>query len=110
MKIILVMLLLTLSVFKWSANTLQADPPDVTAKFPGAALKWIHIAEPEFERKKLDLSKYTVFVVDQDDSVVVILRALGLSENVTGSMGKYPGYSVEISKKDLKIIQENYAR
>jgi hypothetical protein len=110
MKIILVTLLLTLSVFKWSATMLQETPPDVTARFPGAALKWVHIAEPEFEREKLDLSKYNVSVVDQENSVVVILRAVGLSENVMGSMGKYPGYSVEISKKDLKIIQKNYAR
>ncbi len=47
----------------------QSNAPRVIAEFTGASLKWIYAAEPEFQRRKLNLDKYTVSVVERDDSV-----------------------------------------
>lgn len=88
----------------------QSNPPKVMAEFSGASLKWIHAAEPEFQQKKLDLDKYTVLVVEQGDSVTVILKSTDSVEGARGSTGKYPGYEVEISKENLKILLSNYVR
>ena len=67
-------------------------------------------AEPEFQRRKLDLNKYTVSVIEERDSVAVVLKSLDAIEGVRGSSGSYPGYEVEISKKDLKVVRSNYVR
>src|SRR6266700_5484422 len=64
----------------------------------GASLKWIHAAEPEFQRKKLDLDKYIVSVVEQEDSVMVGLRSFDSVEGTRGSSESHPGYEVEIRK------------
>ena len=103
MKTILVALLLILSVSEWSAATVQSGSLEVLAEFPGASLKWLHIAEPVFEREKLDIDKYTISIIDEGDSVTVILRASGLSENVKGSLSwKPPGYEVEDQQEGPK--------
>jgi len=88
----------------------QSNAPKVIAEFSGASLKWIHIAEPEYERKKLDLDRYIVVVSEQNDSVTVGLGSPDAVEGARGSTGKYPGYEVEISKKDLKVVRSNYIR
>jgi len=88
----------------------QSNTPKMMAEFPGASLKWVRAAEPEFQQKKLDLDKYTVLVVEREDSVTVILKSTDSVEGSRGSTGKYPGYEVEISKKDLKILRSNYVR
>ena len=61
--------IVVVSILGWSALMAQSNPPKVMAEFTGASLNWIHAAEPEFQRKKLDLDKYTVSVVEQNDSV-----------------------------------------
>lgn len=88
----------------------KSSPPRVTAEFAGASLKWIHAAEPEFQQKKLDLDRYTVLVIEQADSVTVLLKSTDSVEGAKGSTGKYPSYGVEISKKDMKILSSSYAR
>lgn len=93
-----------------TALMVQSKPPRLMAEFAGASLKWVHAAEPEFERKKLDLGNYTVSIVEQDDSVIVTLTSSDAPRGARGSAGKYPGYEVEISKKDLKIVRSNYVR
>jgi len=82
----------------------------VAAELPGSSLKWIHIAEGEFERERLDLDKYRVSVVEEDDSVVVILTGLNEPKHVRGSVGLDLGYAVEISKKTRKVLQSSYTR
>jgi hypothetical protein len=94
----------------WSLVMAQSNTPKMMAEFPGASLKWVRAAEPEFQQKKLDLDKYTVLVVEREDSVTVILKSTDSVEGSRGSTGKYPGYEVEISKKDLKILRSNYVR
>jgi hypothetical protein len=84
--------------------------PKVLAEFKGSSLKWIHAADPAFRREKLDLDNYIVSVVEQEDSVIVLLTSPDSVEGSRGSTGKYPGYEVEIRKKDLKIIRSNYER
>jgi hypothetical protein len=88
----------------------QSHPSRVVAEFSGASLKWIHVAEPEFQRRGLDLDKYNVSVFEQSDSVIVFLRSSDAAAGAMGSTGRYPGYEVEISKKDLKVVRSNYVR
>ena len=100
------------SVLVWSTSMAQTNPFTVMAEFPGASLKWVRIAEPEFERRKLDLDNYTIAVIEEGDSVVVLLRspdAVGVP-GARGSTGKFPGFEVEISKKDRKVVRSNYVR
>ncbi len=99
-----------ISVLGWSAPMAQSNHPRVIAEFAGTSLKWIHAAEPEFQRKQLDLDRYMVSVVEQNDSVTVSLTSADTVEGARGSAGKYPGYEVEISKKDLKVVRSNYVR
>jgi hypothetical protein len=88
----------------------QSHAPKVLAQCSGAALKWIHAAEPEFQRRQLDLDKYNVSVVEESDSVVVSLSSPDEPKGLRGSAGKYPGFEIEISKKDLRILRSNFVR
>src|ERR1700676_1390359 len=88
----------------------QSRPLKVVAQFPGSSLKWIHIAEPEFQQKHLELDNYTVTVVEHEDSMDVMLRSHDSKEETRGSSGTFPGYEVEISKKDMKVVGSNYSR
>src|SRR5690348_3163704 len=85
-----------------SAAIAQTSRPKLEARFPGAALKWVHAAEPDFQRRHLDLEKYNVSVEEGRDSVIVGLSSPDADPHARGSSGTYPDYVVEISKKDLK--------
>ena len=54
----------------------QENKMRVAAEVPGSALKWIHIAEGEFQRRGFNLDSYRVSVIDQPFTVVVMLAAL----------------------------------
>lgn len=82
----------------------------IVAQIPGHRLKWIEAAEPEFRRRNLDVNNYIVFVDDAPDSVIVSLGSPDQPEGARGSAGTYPGYVVEISKKDMKILRSHYVR
>ena len=110
MKRLTLAILVVASILGWTALMAQSVPPKVTAEFPGASLKWVHIAEAEFQRKKLDVSNYTISVVEENNSVTVGLSSLDSVPGTRGSSGTYPGYVVEISKKDLKVLRSNYVR
>jgi hypothetical protein len=110
MRRLAVAIMVVVSILGWSALMAQSDPPRVTAEFPGASLKWIHVAEFEFQRQKLDVDKYTVSVAEQSESVTVGLTSLDSVLGARGNTGTYPGYVVEIRKKDLKIVRSNYIR
>jgi hypothetical protein len=110
MKRLALAIMVVASIPGWSALMAQLDPPRVTAEFPGASLKRIHVAEAEFQRQKLDLDKYTVSVAEQSESVIVGLTSLDNVAGARGSTGTHPGYVVEISRKDLKIVRSNYIR
>jgi hypothetical protein len=99
-----------ISVLGQSTLMAQSGPPTVVAEFSGASLKWIHVAEPEFQRQKLNLDKYIVSVVEERDSVTVDLRSYDAVRGAMGSSGSYPGFEVEISKKDMKVVRSNYVR
>ena len=110
MKRLTLAIVVVTSILGWRALMAQSVPPKVTAEFPGASLKWINIAEAEFQRKKLDVDKYTVSVVEQDDSVTVALTSSDSVQGARGSTGSYPGFVVEINKKDMKVVRSNYIR
>lgn len=110
MKTFVWAMVLVISLLGWTGLFAQSKPSGVMAEFTGASLKWIRAAEPEFQRRKLPLEKYMVSVVDQDDSVVVDLTSLDSAKRTRGSTGSYPGYEVEIRKKDLKVVRSNYIR
>jgi len=101
---------LLIPILGWKELLAQSKPPRVMAEFTGASLKWIHAAEPEFQREKLDLDKYMVSVVEQNDSVIVGLSSFDSVKGARGGTGSYPGYEVEIRKKDLKVVRSNHIR
>ncbi len=87
MKRLTLAIVVVTSILGWRALMAQSVPPKVTAEFPGASLKWINIAEAEFQRKKLDVDKYTVSVVEENNSdqqegfkgIALQLRSIELS-------------------------------
>jgi hypothetical protein len=106
----LIIMVATFAMYCGGTTPLRPSPPNVVARFPGRALNWIHAAQPQLEKEKLDISKYFVTVVEEDDSVSVILTGSRPSKEVRGDPGPTPGYEVEISKKDLKVVGANYIR
>jgi hypothetical protein len=107
---VLIIVVATLASFCGATIPRRPASLKVVAEFPGRALKWINAAQPEFEREKLDVSRYFVTVIEEDDSVTVILTASRPSKEVRGDPGPIPGYEVEISKKEMKVIRGNYIR
>jgi hypothetical protein len=110
---------------------MQENVMRITAELPGSALKWIHVAEAEFARKQLNIDLYMVSVMDQEHSVTVMLAGLkgaaASAGNVPqappypplqhnppqgsrGNAASIPGYEVEISKTDMRILRANYVR
>ncbi len=79
-------------------------------ELPGSSLKWIHIAEAEFERRHLDLDRYNITVWETSTSAYVVLRSAEDRSTGFGSRGKYPGYGVNIDKKDGRIISSAYSK
>jgi hypothetical protein len=110
MKTIARLIILSVSILGWTSLVAQSNPPRSTAEFSGAVLKWIHAAEPEFHRKNLDVNKYTISVMEQENSVVISLSSPDAVSGARGSTGRYPGFEVEVSKKDLTILRSNYIR
>jgi hypothetical protein len=88
----------------------QSNYPRVIAEFEGASLKWIHVAEPELQRRHLNLDNYVVSIIEEDNSVTVSLLATDAVKGAKGSSGSYPAFAVEISKKDLKVVRSYYQR
>jgi hypothetical protein len=110
MKKVGLIILLIGSMLGWRAAMTQSNPSQLRAEFPGASVKWLHIAEPEFQYRKLDLDKYIIVIVEKNKSVIVYLKSFDSAEEAFGSTGSYIGYEVEIDKKDLKIKRANYVR
>jgi hypothetical protein len=88
----------------------QSTRSKVIAEFRGSSLRWIHAAEPEFQRRNLDLDKYIVSVAEGDDSVMITLSPPDVVEGARRSSGSYPTFVVEVSKKDLKVVRSNYVK
>jgi hypothetical protein len=109
-KALLAAVLIVTSAQGWYISMAQSNPEKVIAEFPGSTLKWIEAAEPEFHRRNLDLSNYIVAVVDHGDSVIVALSSPDQPAGARGSVGKHPGYEVEISKDGMKILRSNFVR
>jgi len=110
MKARILALLVVASVFCGSMSMAQSNKFDVITEFPGGYLKWIHIAEPEFKRRNMNLDDYKITVVDKGESIAVFIVSSDAPENCMGSCGSHPAYDVEISKKDSKMIRQNYMR
>jgi hypothetical protein len=109
-KALLAVVMVVISAQGWYTSMAQSNSQKVIAEFPGSTLKWIEAAEPEFHRRNLDLSNYIVAVVDYGDSVIVALSSPDQPAGARGSVGKYPGYEVEISKNGMKILRSNFVR
>jgi len=100
---------LVFSIFGWAAMV-QPSPMKVIAEFPGSSLKWIRVAQPEIERQRLNLDKYTVVVTEERDSVTVMVEAPDIVKGARGNASAFPEYAVEVSKKDLKVVRSYYIR
>ena len=102
--------LLLLSTLGTRGLSDQSTPPTVIAEFAGASLKWIHVAEPEFQRRSLNLDKYIISVAERNDSIMVTLSAPDAVDGGRGSSGSYPAFFVEISKKEMKVVHAYYIK
>ena len=107
---ILLVIMIVISTQGWYTSRAQSNPENTVKEFPGTAIKWIEVATPEFRRRNLDLNNYTVSIFDDGDSVFVVLISLDQPEGARGSAGTYPGYEVEISKKDMTVLRSYYAK
>ncbi len=87
-----------------------SPPAKVVAEFRGSALRWVYAAEDEIKRKNLDLDKYIVSVVEEEESVVVLLRAPDQPKHKRGHAGNLPGLQIEMRKTDASIVRSNYVR
>lgn len=99
-----------ISLGTWNVPIARTKYPRITAEFPGASLKWVHIAEPEFQKRGLDLDHYTVYVDEHDKTVDVSLDSLDADPRAFGSSGTYPAYDVEIDKAQKKVLRSYYQR
>jgi hypothetical protein len=100
----------TLIFFGGSVFVAQSSAHSTVAKFPASYLKWMHVAEAEFQKKHLDLDNYIVSVIDEDENVTVYIRSSDARDGSKGSGGTHVGYEVEISKKDSKVVRSSYLR
>ena len=64
----------TLAGMSQSVATTQ-NSDFLIADFQGSTLRWIHIAEPEFDSRRIDVAKYHVCVVEFRETVAVSLDA-----------------------------------
>ncbi|HYE73186.1 MAG TPA: hypothetical protein VEF04_07645, partial [Blastocatellia bacterium] len=110
MKVMLTTAILVIAITVSVVAMSRTSQVKVDAEFPGSALKWIHIAEGEFERKGLNPDKYMVGVIEEKDSVYVSLTGFNPPKGIRGCWGPNPCYVVEISKKDLKVVRAHYIR
>ena len=108
---ILLIIMIEISTQGWYTSMAQSTPENAVKELPGTAIKWIEIAMPEFRRRNLDLNNYTVSIFDDGDFVFVVLTSLDQPKGgAKGSAGTYPGYEVEISKKDMTVLRSYYAK
>jgi hypothetical protein len=106
------MIILSIAVSTWDGRMAMAQGSPITkmAEFPGSWLKWIHIAEPEFQRRRLNLDNYTIAVVERRDFVEVMLTDSQAAGGVRGNLGSVPGFEVEIRKDNKTIVRANFVR
>jgi len=110
MKNIVMATMLVISTLGRTGGAVQSSPLKVIAEFPASSLKWIRVAEPEIERQRLKLDKYTVTVIEEHDAVTVTVSGSDTVKGARGNASVYPGYVVVISKKDLKVVRSYYIR
>jgi hypothetical protein len=79
-------------------------------RIPGTYLKWIEVAEPVFQQKRLNLDRYNIVIYDKSETVVVSLRATDATCEGKGSTGSIPDFEVEIRKSDRKIVHSNFVK
>lgn len=84
----------------------QESESTLDGQISGAALKYIHIAEPVFARERIKVEDYIVVVFEEEDTVTVFLRDPKAPKNTRG--GGLP--QVEISKKTKKVLKTSYSR
>ncbi len=98
-----------LSLLMGGVAMAQKGPIKVVAEIPGSVLQWIHLAEPAFAQEKLNVENYKILVIDYGNTVTVALTS-NETPHARGSVGKYPGYEVIISKKTKKILKAYHPR
>ena len=76
----------------------------------GSSFLAIQAALGVFQRHHPDLAHYKIEVVSERDSVVVIFTDKERPEGTRGSLGVRPGFEVEMSAKDLRVLRSNFIR
>jgi hypothetical protein len=76
----------------------------------GRSVLAIRAALPEIDRVKLKLSEYRVTVAEDGSSIYVTCSDPAKGPEVRGGGGRMLGFTVELSKDDLRIIKSYYSR
>lgn len=109
-RIALLCFLLTIaSIAVLDAADLVMKPP--LAEFDAKALKWVRIAGPLLEQqtKLLEIKNSLIVVYDDGSEVVVAITTRERQANIGNFFGG-PGYEVEISKADMRLLSAHYVR
>ena len=112
MKQFLLVVLLGLILPTRSVSMKKPEPGVIkdVAKLSGLVLRCVFAAKKELEQKKIPLEKYDISILENQNSVMIVLKTPGQAVTVRGDMGKFPGYEVEVRKIDLHIARSNYIR
>jgi len=76
----------------------------------GTSVLAIQAALPAIGREKLKLSEYRVTVAEDGSSIYVTCTDPAKGPEVRGGGGRMLGFTVELSKDDLRIIKSYYSR
>jgi hypothetical protein len=78
-------------------------------RIQGSSFPAIQAAVAVFQQRNPDLTQYKIEVVREGDSVVVIFADKDRPEGTRGSVGK-PGFEVELTARDLRVLRSNFVR
>jgi hypothetical protein len=63
-----------------------------------------------FQAHKPDLKNYKITVFSDNKSLVVMFTDKDTPKGARGSVGKYPGFEVELSAGDRRVLRSNFVR
>jgi hypothetical protein len=76
----------------------------------GSSFLAIQAALAAFQHRNPDLAHYKITVVSERESVVVIFADKDRQTGTRGSSSPWPGFEVEMSAKDLRVLRSSFIR
>src|SRR5436189_44491 len=87
----------------------NSSPIQVLDTIQGSSFLAIQTVMGIFQKHNPDLTHYKIEVVREGNSEVVIFADKDRPEGTRGSVGK-PGFEVELSAGDLRVLRSNFVR